>query len=89
VEFTVEQTVAEGEWVAVRLTLRGTHLGPLGGIPPTGTRVAVKEMAFRRVEGGRLRAVWSVGDALGLRVRLGAIPASAWHEPVRGAEDPT
>jgi predicted ester cyclase len=80
--WTIEQTVAEGEWVAVRLTLHGTHLGSLGGIPPTGTRVAMKEMAFWQVEGSRLRAIWSVGDALGLRIQLGALPASAWHEPV-------
>jgi predicted ester cyclase len=88
-ESTIEQMVAEGEWVAVRLTLRGTHLGPLSDIPPTGKRVAMKEMVFWRVVGGRLRAIWSVGDALGLRVQLGAIPASAWHQPVGVAEDPT
>jgi predicted ester cyclase len=81
--------VAEGDWVAVRLTLRGTHLGPLGSIPPTGKHVVMKEMVFWRVTGGRLRAVWSVGDALGLRVQLGAIAPEAWQQPVRGAEDPT
>ena len=88
-ECTIEQMVAEGDGVAVRLTLHGTHLGPLGGIPPTGKRVAMKEMVFWQVVEGRLRAIWSVGDALGLRIQLGAIPASAWHQPVRGAEDPT
>ena len=88
-EAVVEQLVAEGDWVAARLTLRGTHLGPLGGIPPSGRRAEMREMAFWRVEGGRLRAIWSVGDALGLRVQLGAAPASAWHRPVREAEDPS
>ena len=87
--WTIEQMVAEGDWVAVRLTLRGTHLGPLGGIPPTGKRVAMKEMVFWRVTGDRLRAVWSVGDALGLRIQLGALPPESWQQPVRGAEDPT
>jgi steroid delta-isomerase-like uncharacterized protein len=88
-EWTIEQMVAEDDWVAVRLTLHGTHLGPLGSIPPTGKRIAMKEMVFWRVEGGRLAAIWSVGDALGLRVQLGAIPASAWHQPMHWAEDPT
>jgi steroid delta-isomerase-like uncharacterized protein len=87
-EWTIEQMVAEGEWVAVRLTMRGTHLGSLSGVPPTGKRVAMKEMVFFRVAGGQLRAIWSVGDALGLRVQLGAIPASAWRQPVWVAEDP-
>ena len=45
----IEQMVAEGDWVAVRLTLRGTHLGPLGDIPPSGKRVEMREMVFWRV----------------------------------------
>jgi predicted ester cyclase len=80
--WTIEQMVSEGDWVAVRLTLTGTHLGPLGAIPPSGRRVAMKEMAFWQVIDGQLRVIWSVGDALGLRVQLGALPASAWHHPV-------
>jgi steroid delta-isomerase-like uncharacterized protein len=82
-ELAIEQMIAEGEWVAVRLTLHGTHLGPLGDIPPTGKRVAMKEMVFLQVVDGQLRAIWSVGDALGLRIQLGAIPESAWRQPVQ------
>ena len=88
-EPAIEQMVAEGDWVAVRLTLRGTHLGPLGDIPPSGKRVEMREMVFWRVEEGRLRAIWSVGDALGLRVQIGAAPASAWYRPIREAENPS
>jgi steroid delta-isomerase-like uncharacterized protein len=87
--WTIEQMVAEGDWVAVRMTLRGTHLGPLGGIPPTGKPVAMKEMVFWRVTGEQLRAVWSVGDALGLRAQLGVLPPESWQQPVRGAEELT
>jgi hypothetical protein len=75
---TIDRIVAEGEWVAMRLTLRG----PLGEIPATGRAVAFNEMVFWQVRDGQLRAIWSVGDALGLRVQLGALPASAWHRPV-------
>ena len=85
-ECVIEQMVAEDDWVAVRLMLRGTHQGHLGGLAPTGRRVAMKEMVFWQVAEGRLRAIWSVGDALGLRIQLGAIPASAWEHPVRGSE---
>ena len=77
----VEQLIAEGDWVAVRLTLRGTHLGPLGDILATGKPVTMKELVFWQVESGKLRAIWSQGDALGLRIQIGAIPASAWHSP--------
>jgi predicted ester cyclase len=87
--WTIEQMVAEGDWVAVRLTLRGTHLGPLRSIPPTGKHVEMKEMAFWLVTKDLLRAVWSVGDALGLRVQMGALPPESWQQPVRETEDPT
>ena len=85
-ECVVEQLIAEGDWVAVRVTLRGTHLGPLGDIPASGKSVTMKEMVFWQVESGKLRAIWSQGDALGLRIQIGAIPASAWHSPVFPAD---
>jgi len=86
-ECVVEQLIAEGDWVAVRLTLRGTHLGPLGDILATGKPVTMKELVFWQVESGKLRAIWSQGDALGLRIQIGAIPASAWHSPFIPAEE--
>jgi steroid delta-isomerase-like uncharacterized protein len=82
----IEQLVAEGEWVAVRLTLHGTHLGPLAGIAATGKRVTMQELVFWQVVEGKLRAIWSQGDSLGLRIQLGAIPASAWEQPVNQTE---
>lgn len=88
-EWTVENLVAEDDWVAVRLTLHATHRGEFAGVAPTGRRVTMREMVFWRVVDDRLHTVWSQADALGLRVQLGAIPASAWHRPVHGAEDRT
>ncbi len=86
-EWTVENLVAEGDWVAVRLTLHATHRGEFAGVAPTGRRVTMQEMVFWQVVEGRLRTVWSQADALGLRVQLGALPPSAWHRPVHGAGD--
>src|SRR5688500_11894789 len=36
IHMTIEALVAEGDYVATRFTARGTHDGPLMGIPPTG-----------------------------------------------------
>jgi hypothetical protein len=36
---------------------------------------------------GKLHTIWSQGDALGLRIQIGALPASAWNEPVRPAAE--
>jgi predicted ester cyclase len=79
--WTIENVVSEGEWVAVRLVLHGTHLGEFAGVAPTGKRVTMQEMVFWRVVDGRLHTILSQADALGLRVQLGAIPATAWHQP--------
>ena len=35
---TVEDQLAEGDQVATRFTIRGTHDGELDGVPPSGNR---------------------------------------------------
>jgi predicted ester cyclase len=35
-QLTVEQQIAEGEWVVTRVVMRGTHCGEWLGIQPTG-----------------------------------------------------
>lgn len=72
--FTVEDMVAEGDRVAVRLTMRGTHLGELNGLPPTGRRVTVTGISIERVANGRIVEGWNQNDALGLLQQLGALP---------------
>lgn len=78
-EWVVEDIVAEGDRVAVRLTMHGTHLGEFRGIAPTGKRVTMQEMAFWLVVDGTLHTAWFQADALGLRVQLGAIPPEGMH----------
>jgi predicted ester cyclase len=50
---TVEDPIAEGDRVAARLRFRGTHLGELDGIAPTGRRVDCTGIVISRVEGVR------------------------------------
>ncbi len=71
---TVEQLVAEGDTVAFRFVLRGTHHGIFGGIPPTGKSVTLTGMDFIRIADGKLAELWSNQDTLGLLRQLGAIP---------------
>jgi predicted ester cyclase len=74
--WAIEDVVAEGDRVAMRLMLRGTHLGVFRGIAPTGRQVTMQEMVFWRLLDGRLHSGWFQADMLGLRVQLGALPAS-------------
>jgi steroid delta-isomerase-like uncharacterized protein len=71
---TVEDMVADGERVALRLTARGTHAGPLMGLPPTGKRVQFTGMEFFRIHDGRTVESWGQFDAVGLLQQLGVVP---------------
>jgi steroid delta-isomerase-like uncharacterized protein len=72
---TVEDVVAAGDKVAVRLTWRGTHRGTFQGIAPTGKAFTVRGSAIYRLEGGRIAAAWAEFDTLSLLQQLGALPA--------------
>ena len=51
----IEDMVAEGDVVAVRLTFRGTHV-------PSGERATWPEMVFARFSGGKAVESWEVTD---------------------------
>jgi steroid delta-isomerase-like uncharacterized protein len=74
IHYTVEDLIAEGDKVAVRLTVTGTHRGVLLGVPPTGIPTTVTESAMSRIVGGKIAEHWSNTDMLGLLQQLGAIP---------------
>jgi steroid delta-isomerase-like uncharacterized protein len=73
-QWVIEDIVAEGDRVALRLTLHGTHHDAFRGIAPTGRRITMQEMVFWQVEDGRLRAGWFQADMWGVRAQLGAVP---------------
>ncbi len=72
--FTVEDLVAEGDRVAARLTMRGTHQGTFNGIPATGREVVVTGMSIERIVNGRIVEGWNENDALGMLIQLGVFP---------------
>jgi steroid delta-isomerase-like uncharacterized protein len=71
---TVEDMVRDGDEVAIRWTVRGTHLGDYFGIPPTGRRVEVEEIAMFRFEGTLATELWLMPNLLGSMQQLG-LPA--------------
>ncbi len=72
---TVEDAVAEGDRVAVRIVTRGTHQNAFLGIPPSGKAVEWGEMHIYRVVGGKIVEHWGEADQLGLLQQIGAIPS--------------
>jgi predicted ester cyclase len=70
----VHRQVAEGDLVVSHFTDRGTHQGPLMGLPPSGRTIAVDGINIARVQNGRITELWHVEDLMGLMRQLGAIP---------------
>ncbi len=69
--------VAEGDKVAVRFNITGTHKGELQGIPPTGKEVSIDGMDFLTIIDGKIAEEWLNSDMMGLMQQIGAIPVSS------------
>jgi steroid delta-isomerase-like uncharacterized protein len=69
--------VAEGDKVAVRFNVTGTHKGELQSIPPTGKQVSFGAMDFITLMNGKIVEDWLNADILGVMQQIGAIPADA------------
>jgi steroid delta-isomerase-like uncharacterized protein len=72
---SIDDQVAEGDSVAARWTMTGTHQGEFYGIPATGKQVSQSGTTFYRLENGRIAEIWFLGDMMGLMQQLGVIPA--------------
>ena len=71
----IEDMIAQGDKVAVRYTLEGTHEGELVGVPPTGQRLSIKSISVEQVSDGKIREHWRITDSLDMMQQLGVIPA--------------
>jgi steroid delta-isomerase-like uncharacterized protein len=67
----IDKMVAEGDMVAGRFTVTGTHKGELMGIAPTGKKFTTKNAVFARFEGSKIVEVWEYYDSLPYYRQLG------------------
>lgn len=74
IHWTMEEAITEGNRVAARFTMRGTHLGDFFGTPPTGRQIAVQAMNFYRLADGKIANEHGQPDLLGIMQQIGAIP---------------
>jgi steroid delta-isomerase-like uncharacterized protein len=73
---TIEDEIAEGDRVVIRVRLRGTNSGEFMGRPPTGRSVDVAGVDIFRVVDGKVTDRWGVLDLQGLHLQLAADPTS-------------
>ena len=76
----IEDMVAEGDRVAVLLTIRGTQKGAFMGIPATGKSVNFNAMDIYRIANGKIAENWSVADNLGMPQQLGVVSAPSLEQ---------
>ena len=70
VTFDVEDMIAEGDRVAVRLTASARQVGELMGMPPTGKSYSIGEIHIFRVEDGKIAEHWHHLDAPSMMAQL-------------------
>ena len=74
-QIAVEDIIGEGETVAWRLSVNGTHQAEFRGIAPTHKRISFTAQYVFRFRDGKIIHRWTNLDRLGVLVQLGAVPA--------------
>jgi steroid delta-isomerase-like uncharacterized protein len=75
--WTADDVVADGDTVAVRYTMTGTHRGNFAGVAPTNRPVVAQSMAFYRLADGKIVEERAQLDMLGVLQQMGAVPSGA------------
>jgi len=75
-----QDLLVDGDRVAVRNTVSGTHQGVFMGHAPTGRRIEMRTMDIHQVRDGRIVTTWHLEDFAGLMTQLTA-PADAPTRP--------
>ena len=71
--FSIDDILAEGNKVAYRYTVRGTHKGTFMGITATEKRIVGKGVEIYMIAGGKIVEGWDFPDNLGVMTQLGVI----------------
>jgi predicted ester cyclase len=74
---TIEQQFLAGDVVTTVALARGTHRGPLLGLPPTGKSVSFMVLAVDRVVDGTIGLHYGLPDWMAILAPLGALPTLA------------
>jgi predicted ester cyclase len=72
IEVVVEDAVEQGNTIAARCTVRGTHTGDGIGFAPTGRRVELLGMTVVKVKDGKMVEGWNNFDFAGMLQQIGA-----------------
>jgi steroid delta-isomerase-like uncharacterized protein len=75
-KYTVDREIAEGDFVAVQYTFRGTNTGPWRGFPATAKPVERSGVVIFQIVEGKIVQEWVAYDGLTIYRQLGLTPPS-------------
>jgi steroid delta-isomerase-like uncharacterized protein len=73
IEVNVEDVIAEGDKVAARCSVRGTHAGDHLGVAASKAPVEFTGIAIVRIKEGKIVEAWNNFDFLKMNKQIGAI----------------
>jgi steroid delta-isomerase-like uncharacterized protein len=65
IDIRVDDLIVDGDAIAWRWTVTGTHVGTFAGLAPTGRRATLRGVNFQRLRGGKVVEHWTLVDVLG------------------------
>jgi len=76
VHVVIDDMIAEGDKVMVRIHAIATNTGPFGGNPPTGNKVEIHSIRIFRIADNKIVETWAMQDRLGLMEQLGLVQSA-------------
>jgi steroid delta-isomerase-like uncharacterized protein len=74
IQWTLQETVCEGDKIVARFETRGTQQGPFLGFPASGKAICMTAINIYRFVDGKIVEERGQPDLFGLMIQIGAIP---------------
>jgi predicted ester cyclase len=71
---TIENQVAEGDYVVTRVIYQGTNKGEFQGMTASGKKTKTSGLSLQHIVKGKIVEEWDEVDTLGMMHQIGAIP---------------
>jgi steroid delta-isomerase-like uncharacterized protein len=72
--YSIDQIIADGDYVVVRYTARGANTSAGNGLPATGKTVELTAITVFRFANGKIAEEWTEYNMLSLLKQLGLVP---------------
>ena len=70
---TIEDIIAEGDKVCIRIKGTATHKGEYRGLAPTGNKITWEANTILRIADGKIAEMWAFSDELNFYKQLGIV----------------